>query len=131
MPVTMSTQTGFSNATPLSPMRAGVVVFPLSGWVEQSQKANTLWLTNAAAAREHLGKLARVTRVHIYLNRSSKPLEATLSPNELQPCKIPLGRIQRIKRIRIEVLGIAPGSNKEQRGGFAEVGLLLEKEKGR
>ena len=99
--------------------------------LSKPQRADTLSLSQAAAAREHLGKLARILRINVYVNRSSKPMEVTLDPDELEPTMIPLGRSLRIKRIRIEVLATAPGSNKVQRGGFAEVVLLHEKEKRR
>jgi len=97
----------------------------------KAQRANTLWLTQANAMRAHLGELDRITKVRIWFNKSKKPMEVALAHDELAPTRVPLGQTRRVKKIRIEIVERKSGRKTKGVAGFAEVGLLLEKEKKR
>ncbi len=95
----------------------------------KAQKANALWITQANAMPAHLGELDRITKIKIFFNKSKKPMEVDLAPGELAPTRVPLGRTQRIKRLRIEIVERKPGKKSRGIAGFSEIGLLLEKGK--
>ena len=86
--------------------------------------ARTLVLTNAASKARDLGKLARAKRVSISID-GGEPFFGEMEVDEARPTHIKLPGRRKIPRLRITVIDITDGPDKNTKriGGFAEVSL--------
>ena len=82
-------------------------------------------------SRDGTNSPAAITKVAVTLNDSKERIEVTVDPNPRRKVLVPLGRMAKVRTITIEVLEVRPGGREDQGVGFAEVELLVRKERER
>lgn len=89
----------------------------------KAQKADTLVLSQGAAARDLVRRYDRIQTVEVRLNRDKEPLTFTLPEDELVPAVLPLARMATISRIEIRVTQRAVGGDWKGHVALAEIAL--------
>jgi hypothetical protein len=88
-------------------------------------KADTLVLSQGAAAADEQGRYDLIRSVSVRLNREKEPLQAALQADEARPSAIDLGRVLSISRLEFRVLERVAG--KQWAGHVSVCELALEK----
>ena len=98
-------------------------------WLElelgEAVRANTLVLSSANWKPSYRGHFDRPTRLLVTIDKAKTPLEVKPPERDAAPYVIPLGRTQRMKRVRIEVLSREPGQSAPGLVGLSELALEL------
>ncbi len=72
---------------------------------------------------------ARIRKLRVTINGSKKSIEVEVASDPREKIEVPLGKTTKVTELRIEVLEVVPGGREDQGVGFAELELLVAKQR--
>jgi hypothetical protein len=89
--------------------------------LEKAQRVRSLVLSHANANPAELDEYARATRVALYVNRESAPIEFDLDADPMKKTEIALPAPVVLRNFKLVVLAFTGGTSNKSISGFAEI----------